>query len=228
MARAAFFKGVRLWEVCQTMPGWASRGGSSEHEGVRFTYAHSNPESANFRRPIKVRCVVTPQTIPSGYSGDVVIENTLLDVEADLISVASSWGDLSYSANEEQRADVTTGAASGSNRTVTMAARGGAWTMATGHLILFRKASTGAGFVTTIENVTGDDIVVDLSATIDNTWEAVRIHRAFSSVQYQDMDGGAPRDESDPEIDRKEVVYNFVGYGAATLPSATLLARDDT
>lgn len=231
MARAAFYKGVRLWEVAQVTPGWAARGGSSEHEGVRQTYAHANPESPNFKRPIKVKCVVTPQTLPQTYAkrGDVVIENTLLDVEEDLIGVSTGLGHLSYSMDEEQRAAVTTGAASGNNRTVKMATRAAGWTLTTGQLVLFRKASTGAGFVTAIENVSGDDIVVDLAATIDSTWAGVHVQRAYVDVQFLGMDGGGPRDmESDPEIDRKEVTYEFVGYAGVLLPSATLLSRDAT
>lgn len=228
MARAAYYKGVRLWEVAQVTPGWAESGGESEHEGVRQTYAHSNPESMNFRRPLRIRTVVEPQTLPSGYSGDVSIENTLLSVEADLISVAGSLGHLSYSMNETQRCAVTTGAASGNNRTVTLAARAGGWVTATGQYILFRKASTGAGFAAIIESVSGDDVVVDLTQTIDNTWGAIHVQRVYTEVRYRTMNGGEPRGEDDPEIDRKEVTYEFVGYGAVLLPTATLLSRDAT
>ena len=231
MARAAYFKGVRLWEVAQVTPGWLARGGSSEHEGVRQTYVHLNPESPNFRRSIKVKCVVTPQTMPLAYAarGDVVIENTLLDVEADLVSVCTSLGHLSYSMDETQRADVTTGAASGNNATVTMAARAGGWTLTTGQLILFRKATTGAGFACLIENVAGNDIVVDLAATIDSTWEAIHVQRAYVDAQFMGMDGGGPRDmESDPEIDRREVTYDFVAAAAVLMPSGSLLSHDET
>ena len=228
--RAAYYKGVRLWEALQEMPPWAQRTGSMDHEGVRQRNKKANPQSPNFERSIKVRCVVEERSenAVAGYRTGVSIENTLLDVEDRLRDVATSDGWLAYCDEHTKQAAVSGNETAGSNVEVAIGATGGGWVPAAGELVLFRNPVSNAGFVTTILSVGAGTIFADLEEALTSSWDVVRVDRAFPDCVYVSMDGGAARDESDPELDRKEVTYTFACYGDPLIPSASFLDHDTT
>lgn len=222
--RAAYYQGVRLWGACQHFPGWASRTGEHDYQGFRQTYKGSNPESGNFERPLRVETYVESQVAVSGYSVETSIDNTLHAVEALLLAVQTSLGWLSWCEDDAKRASVTAGGAAGAAVVITLGARQGGWTVATGDLVLVRKGSTGAGWVTPIAGVAGDNVTLRLDSTIDNTWEVILVQRAYAQVAYLAMDGGKPRDAQDSLDDRQGVTFDFKGFGAVSTPSASLLS----
>jgi hypothetical protein len=225
--RAAFFKGVWLWEVCERVDGWAKRGGSMEHEGVRQRNKLANPQSPNFDREVKVPCSIELRDEDSvaSYELGTAITNTLLDVEDRLRDVAGSAGDLTYCEDKDRVAAVAGAESAGSNVVVDIGTPGGGWVPAAGQLVLFRNPTTNAGFHSVIGAVGGSSITCDLEQDLSSAWEVLRVDRVFPECVYQTMDGGEPRDESDPERDRKEVTYTFDCFGDPVVPSASLLAH---
>lgn len=224
--RAAYWKGVRLFEALQEAPAWAERTGSSDHEGLHQTYKTSNPESPNLERPITVKTVVEERSEQvSTYEIQDSIENTLHAVEALLIANMTVLGPLSYAPNDLMRASITTGHTAGTAQVVVIAAAQGGWAPATGQMVLVRNASTGHGFTTTI-TVSGSNITLALiPEDVGNSgWEMIFIVRSVASVQFQRMDGGKARGADDPQRDRNEVTYEFKGYGAVSYPSGSLLS----
>lgn len=224
---AAYFHGVRLFEAVQEMPGWASRTGEKDFEGVRQRNKKANDGSPNFERPVRVRCYVEERAFDavSGYATNTAIENTLLDVEDRLrdVAMATGQGPLSYTEDSRRRATIGAGASAGAGVVVTIGTPAGGWTPAVGHLVLFRNRTTNAGFTSEITAVGVGTITCTLTSAITTSWEVLRVDRIFVSAVYETMDGGSPRDENDPRLDRKDVSYSFSVYGDPLMPSASLL-----
>lgn len=228
--RAAYFKGVRLWEALQEMPAWASRTGEKSHSGVRQRNQAANPQSPNFERPVEVRCVVEPRTVDavSGYETGTAIENTLLDVEDRLRDVSTTAGDLCFCEDNTRKADISGNETAGANVVVNHGTVGGGWTPATGELVLFRNPSTGAGFYAVIEATGAGTVTCDLDENLTSSWDMVRVERVYPEAVYERMMKGGVRDESDPELDAPDVKYYFTVYGDPVVPSSSLIDHDTT
>lgn len=228
--RAAYFKGVRLWEALQEMPAWAARTGAKDYEGVRQRNKGANPQSPNYERACDVRCVVeerAPNAV-SLYETGTAIENTLLDVEDRLRDVSTTAGDLCFCEDNARKADVSGNETAGTAVVVGHGTPGAGWTPAVGELVLFRNPSSGAGFHSTITAVGAGTVTCDLDANLTSSWDMVRVERVFPDAVYERMTKAGVRDESDPELDCREVIYTFTIYGDPVLPTASLIAHDTT
>ncbi len=104
-------------------------------------------------------------------------------------------------------------------------AAGGGWVPAGGRYVLFRKPSTGAGFVTAIIGVGSGTLTADLAEDIDATWDVVDVRIAIPDVQYQSLDPGRP-DDGGHERWRPRVVYRFTGGGEPLIAAADIPAHD--
>lgn len=228
--RAAYYKGVRLWECLQEMPAWATRTGEKDHSGVKQRNKKANPQSPNYERPCEVRCVVETRSedAVSGYRTGTAIENTLLDVEDRLRDVSTTAGDLCFCEDHERAAAISGNETAGSNVVVNHGTPGGGWTPAVGELVLFRNPSTGEGFYEIIEAVGAGTVTCDIDSNLTSSWDMVRVERVFPQAVYERMTKARVRDESDPELDCREVTYTFTIYGDPVLPAASLIDHDTT
>lgn len=227
--RAAYWKGVRLWEALQDFPdAFAERGGELEHEGVRQDWKLPNPQSANASRPLEVRCVVEERTADAaaGYETGTALQNTLHDVERLLIANWTTPGPLCYCENHERKAAISGNEAAGANIVVNHGTPGGGWTPAVGEKVLFRKKTTGEGFTSAIEAVGAGTVTCDLESALTSDWEMVRVERILTEVVYLSMGRSPARGADDPERDVPEVTYRLRGYGAAEYATASVLAHD--
>jgi hypothetical protein len=224
--RAAFFKGVRLWEALQEMPAFASRTGEKAHSGVRQRNQKANPQSPNFERPCDVRCVVEVRVedIAPGYETGTVIENTLHDIEDRLQDASFTAGDLCFCEDDGRVATITNSETAGPNVEVEHGTPGEGWVLAVGELVLFRNPTTGAGFHARIEAVGSGTVTCDLEQDLSSAWRMVRVERVLPEAVYERMSKVGVRDESDPEVDCREVHYLFTIYGDPVKPTASVLS----
>ena len=58
--RAAYWQGIRLWEVLQEIDPWADRTTDGLSQGVEKKYATRNADSPNFARQVRVTCAIDP------------------------------------------------------------------------------------------------------------------------------------------------------------------------
>ena len=91
--------------------------------------------------------------------------------------------------------------------------------------MLFRKPSSGAGFVTQIIGTGTGTITAMLAEDIDTTWDVVDVRIAIPDVQYQSLDPGRP-DDGGHESWRPRVVYRFTGGGEPLIATADIPAHD--
>lgn len=226
--RAAYHFGVRLWEEALDVPGFAERSGAMEYEGVRRTRKGANPESPNVERPVSVRCAVREraQGAVAGYETGTAIDNTLYTVEAALIGQMGALGPVALTEDESRRAAVAAGASAGAAVVVTIGTPGGAWVPAAGHLVLFRRKSTGEGFTATIASVGAGTITCLLPQAITTAWEVLRVDRVFASCAYRTMERSPIAGADDPELHVPEVTYRFACFGAVTVPTASVMDHD--
>lgn len=222
--RAFHHKGVWLWEAAQEDPGWAVRTGEMEHEGVLQDYTYAEPRSMNMKREIRCSTVVEVKAAAGGYEAGTCVRNTLHAVEALLLAQGRTAGDLSYAEDNSRRAQVAGSFGTGP-QLVTHGAVGGGWTRAAGQLLLFRKGSTGAGFVVSCTSVPdATHVQATLTEAIDATWEVMEVARVARRCVYLTMDGGSAQGQGGREDLRREVLYLFGGYGAVEVPTGSLLA----
>ena len=222
--RACYFKGVRLWEVFQDWYPWASRTGEGGHDGITQDWVYLNPESPNFLRDPVVECVIEPIEDHGDLDTLATMDVICLDVETHLRQNAKSLGHLSYCLDDDRKANVAGSYAAGL-RVVAIGAAGGGWVPAGGRYVLFRKPSSGAGFVTQIIGTGTGTITAMLAEDIDATWDVVDVRIAIPDVQYQTLDPGRP-DDGGHERWRPRVVYRFTGGGKPLIAAADIPAHD--
>lgn len=222
--RAAYFKGVRLWQVFQDWYPWAARTGEGSHDGITQDFVYLNPESPNFLRDPVVECVIEPTEDHADLDTLSTLDVLCLDVETHLRRNAKSLGALSLCQDDERKANVGGSYAAGL-RTVAIGACGGGWVPAANRYVLFRKPSTGAGFVTAIVGTGSGTITADLAEAIDSTWDVVDVRIVIPDVQYQTLDPGRP-DDGGHECWRPKVVYRFLGGGEPLIAAADVPAHD--
>lgn len=211
--RGAYWQGVRLWEVFQTIDPWATRTTDVLHLGVERQYAARNADSPNFTRPVRVRTVVEANKegtvdIPAW----VAIRIQLADVEKDLVAVAidTPQGDLSITYDTARKADVTGGPYAGAGQVIAYSNLGGGWVPTAGRKVLVRNPATGAGFVADIDAVVaGTSITIDVPTgySVTSVFDIVDVQLIYPDCAYRSMDGGSPEDWE--EIGIPSVVYEF-------------------
>lgn len=228
--RAAYHHGVLLWEALQEITGWAERGGSMEHEGVRQLRKKANPQSPNFGRPVVVRTVVEErsETVAPGYETETALDNTLYAVEARLMAVADEKGPLVLCENDARVASVSGSVSPAAGATVSHGTPGGGWTPAAGDLVLFRRPDTNEGFTSTIQSVGSGTVVCTVTVALTTAWRMVRVERVYADAVFRGMSKSLRRGADDPGLDVAEVSYRFEVFGAVTSPSASVLAHGAT
>jgi len=208
VAKAVYFKGVRLWENLRYWTGAAQRTGEMTFQGVKQTNVSLNPESPNFNREITVHTTIAPVTAVDDLSVQATVHAALLQEEKRLLAVADSLGDLAWVEDTDQKASVSGAETAGAGVQVEHGATGGSWTTEAGHYVLVRQPSTGLGFVSIINSRAAGYVNIDLDVDIDATWDIVNIAMHFPDVAYQRMDPGAPNQVGDDKW-RADVVYLF-------------------
>lgn len=234
--RAAYFKGVRLWEWFQEGDPWAQRTTMGVHEGLGRSWADRVPDSPNFDREIPIYCVVDQMAAESDLSGLTSIENVLHDVEADLIANSKTAGHLSICDDPERKADVTGGPYSGDAAVVAHGAVGGSWSRQAGRYVLARNPASGEGFVAPIQAVdaSATDLTFDIPSgvSVTSAWDLVDVQRAYESCTYLRMHGGSARDSGMDSAEgdqwRATVTYFIACNGAVLMATAHIPAHDNT
>lgn len=228
MTRAVYYKGVRLWQHLQWIDPNASRTGASRKMGVTRTNGKLEPSSPNWIRDLSVYCQIDPVTALSGLTDPATLYASMLHEEARLIAVSKTVGSLAYVESLEQKADVSASFAAGS-QVVTHGALGGSWTPAASKYVLFRKPSSGLGFVALATAVNpGVSITATLTEAIDNTWDVVNVQLHWGNVEFERMVKGRPNKEEGLDNWRADVEYVFSGEADATLASAYTPSLDET
>jgi hypothetical protein len=232
MGMAAFFKGVRLWEVLQEWKPPATRTGQGQHDGITQTYAKHNPESPNFVRNINVSTVVDPvekaDALADLEPGTHVLI-ALMRCEQHLIDVATTLGDLSWCQDVDERANVTGGPYAGpATLAIGHDTPGGGWVPAVNRLVLVRSPG-GEGFVATIQAVPGGTAVtvaIPDGVTVTSAWDIVNVQVNLPDCAYERMDYGARTVFHEGEW-RPAVDYSFVGNAAPEIATAHAVPVDD-
>mgnify|MGYP001811874605 CR=1 FL=1 len=222
--RACYFKGVRLWEVFLDWYPWAARTGEGSHDGITQDWVYLNPESPNFLRDPVVECVIEPTEDHGDLDTLATMDVLCLDIETHLRSNAKSLGPLSVCLDDERKAGVG-GTYPAGLAPVAIGASGGGWVPAGGRYVLFRRPSTGDGFVTQIIGTGTGTITAELEEGIDATWDVVDVRIAIPDVQYQTLDPGRP-DDGGHECWRPRVTYRFQGGGEPLIAAADIPAHD--
>lgn len=235
--RAAYFKGVRLWQWLQEPEPWAQRSVLHTHDGLAQTYVTYVPDNPNFSREVKVDTVVAYAAATSDLSPITSVEHVLLDVEADLIANAAGEGPLCICDDPARTAAVGgTTAGDGTAKVVAHGAAGGSWTRTVNRYVLCRNPATGAGFYSIISAVdsVGTDvtIVIPNGTTITNAWDLVDVQTVYPYASYTRMHGGAARqsnvDSAEADQWRAEVSYWFNVRGAVVMASAHVPSHDNS
>jgi len=212
MAKAVYFKGVRLWENLRWWHEAAPRQGESVALGVEQQNALLVPDSPNFLRSIEVTTEVAPVSATDDLSLQATIHAALMQERIRLHAVADSLGDLAWVEDDSQYATVTNSETAGSGVVVEHGAPQGSWTTEAGHYVLVCKKSSGLGFVSQITARNGGtpSVTIDLEVNIDNTWVLIPIAFHFPDVKYEDMDAGEPESAGSDKY-RALVLYTFQG-----------------
>lgn len=235
--RAAYFKGVRLWQWLQEPEPWAQRTVEQTHDGIGQSHVTRTSNSPNFDREIKIETAIDYAAATSDLSPLTSFEHVLLDVEADLIAVATSEGPLCICDDPARKANVTNGpyVGAGAVQVVTYDATGGSWTPTANRYCLCRNASSGAGFYSIISAVvaaTSLSIVIPTGTTVTTAWDVVDVQTVYPYATYRRMHGGSAvasgADSAEASQWRSGVTYYFGHRGSVVMATAHVPAHDNT
>jgi hypothetical protein len=235
--RAAYFKGVRLWEWLQEYEPWAQRTTSGTVEGVKQTHLYRNADSPNFdRSDFRVETVVEYMEAHSDLATLTTMEHALLDTEIDLIANATSEGYLSICDDPGRKVTVTGGTLTGDDAVVQHSAPAGGWTRTAGRYVLCRLPSSGVGFVTDIDAVDSggaNRLTLDIASgvTMTTSWEIVDVQTCWQYATFLRMHGGSARQSGPDSVMgaqwRRDVTYYFAVRGGTLINASHLPSHDN-
>ena len=235
--RAAYFKGVRLWQWLQEPEAWAQRTVEQAHDGIGQSHVTRTANSPNFDREAKIDCIVAYTTATSDLATLTTFEHVLNDVEADLITNSTGEGCLTICDDPARKANVTVGpyVGAGAVQVVTYDTIGGSWTPTVNRYCLCRNPSSGAGFYSIISAVvasTSLSIVIPTGTTVTTAWDVVDVQTVYPYATYRRMHGGSARqsgiDSANGPQWRADVSYYFGVRGATVMAAAHIPAHDDS
>ena len=219
MTKAAFFKGIKLWQHFQ---GWtlSPSGEGGRRVGVGRTRGLVVPFSPNWLTSISAQCSIRPVTAVDDEDRQTAFNIGLSQMVDALILASTSLGPLTWCGDDAQVAAVNAGASAGSGVTVNHDAPGGGWVTAAGRHVLFRNPTTGAGFVAAISSRASGSITCDLESDVTTDWEIVSAHLYYAEAKFEAYSRVFNGPSGDYHSTGGGIAYNFVTQSPVTIAAA--------
>jgi hypothetical protein len=224
--KAAYFKGVRLWQNAQSFPPPQTSGNAGRVTGVTRQFGRLQDEgSPNFFLDLEVPCSIRPpQNVHADMDDQDAHNIELHECVGNLIfqsMPALPLGDLSWCPDDTHTADVLNGPyPPGQDVAVGITAPG--WTPVTGRLVLLRDPTQngGDGFCAKIKATDGASVIsVDTPREVGVGWEVIDVTMFYPSCKYERQAFSAPNiGGGDRHRTGTGATYSFTGAAYPVIP----------